>query len=201
MPRDGGKYTQEAILGWQAKYVREANRVDEIPEIPDDPELVRTIKEVGPQLARIMAYQKANPYTLIHHDYHLSNLIFVTKNGTTKVLVLDWQDLSIGRGPTDVALLLGSSLGIEDRRRHEQELLKLYHATLSEHGVTNYPFAQCWDDYRLGMFETLWRTVLLFGRRMLQGAAYTEGRDIFGPRIFAAVVDLKARETLSRFAP
>jgi hypothetical protein len=79
-------------------------------------------------------------------------------------------------------------------------LLKLYYETLCDHGVVNYSFEQCWDDYRLGMFETLWREVGLFGLRWLQGATYIEHRDVFGPRIFAAVVDLKSREALSRLA-
>ncbi|MCE7988813.1 MAG: DUF1679 domain-containing protein [Caldilinea sp. CFX5] len=198
VPRDGGKYTAEAITNWQAMYNHEANRVDEIPEIPRDPELVRTIQELSSHFVGSMAYQKESPYTLIHHDYHLRNLIFVEATASTKVLVLDWQDMSIGHGPTDVALFLGTSFSIDDRRTHELDLLKLYHDTLHIHGVTDYTFEQCWDDYRLGMFETLWREVGLFGLCWLQGDTYIEHRDVFGPRIFAAVVDLKSREVLSR---
>jgi hypothetical protein len=199
-PHYSGKYTPEAIATWHEMYRREANRLDDIPEIPDDPELVRTIKDLSLQLANTMHYQRTSPYTLIHHDYHLGNLIFVETNGTTKALVLDWQDMSVGHGPTDVALFLGTSFSIADRRSHEQDLLKLYYETLCDNGVVNYTFEQCWDDYRLGMFETLWRYVILFGLRYLQGPAYAEGRDVFGPRIFAAVVDLNSRETLSRLA-
>lgn len=113
-------------------------------------------------------------------------------------MVLDWQDMSVGRGPTDVAFFLGSSMSIEGRRSHEQALLKLYHDTLCKNGVANYTFDQCWDDYRMAMFEMLWREVLLFGLRILQGAAYTEHRDVFGSRVYAAVVDLNSRETLTR---
>lgn len=32
----------------------------------------------------------------------------------------------------------------------------------------------------------------------MQGAAYIELRDVFAPRIYAAVVDLNSREALSR---
>lgn len=145
-----------------------------------------------------MDYQRRGPYTLIHHDYHLGNLIFVETNDGPKVMVIDWQDMSVGHGPTDVAMLLGYSFSIEDRRKHEKELLKLYHDTLCDHGVANYSFDQCWGDYRLGMFEILWRNVILFGNRYLQGAAYTEHLEVFGPRGYAAVVDLKSREALSR---
>ncbi|HRW09769.1 MAG TPA: hypothetical protein P5121_31930 [Caldilineaceae bacterium] len=38
----------------------------------------------------------------------------------------------------------------------------------------------------------------MFGLRFLQGDTYIEHRDVFGPRIFAAVVDLQSREALSR---
>jgi hypothetical protein len=198
VPHDSGKYTLAAAVGWEEIYIQQVNRLDDIPEIPRDPELVRTIKELGPQLANTMKYQQEDPYTLIHHDYHLGNMIFIETNGTTKPMIIDWQDMSIGHGPTDVALFLGSSMSIEDRRSYEQALLKLYHDTLCEQGVVNYSFDQCWDDYRLGMFETLWRNVILFGLGILQGAAYTEHLDVFGPRIFAAVVDLNSREALSR---
>lgn len=200
MPQDGGKYTKEAIAGWHEGYTVQANRVEEISEIPDDPELIQTIKEVALTLAASMNYQKEPPYTLIHHDYHLGNLIFFEADGASNMMVLDWQDMSIGHGPTDVALFLGTSFSIADRRRHEQDLLKLYYDTLCANGVTDYSFAHCWDDYRLGMFETLWREVFLFGLRWLQGATYIEHRDVFGPRIFAAVVDLKSREALTRLA-
>lgn len=198
VPHYSGKYTPEAIANWHEMYSREANRLDDIPEIPDDPELVRTIKELNSQFTNAMNHQRTSPFTLIHHDYHLGNFIFTETNGTTNVIVLDWQDMSVGHGPTDVSLFLGTSFSIENRRAHEQDLLKLYYETLRDNGVVNYSFEQCWDDYRLGMFETLWRYVLVFGLRLFQGAAYAELRDIFGPRIYAAVVDLHSRETLTR---
>jgi len=91
VPRDGGKYTPEAIANWHAMYAREVSRLDDIPEIPRDPELIRTIQELSPHLAGTMAYQKESPYTLIHHDYHLGNFIFVETNGAKKVLILDWH--------------------------------------------------------------------------------------------------------------
>lgn len=198
VPHYSRKYTLEAAVRWQDIYVQQVNRLNEIPEIPHDPELIRTIQELGPQLAHSMEYQQRGCYTLIHHDYHLSNVIFSGANGTTELIVLDWQDMSVGHGPTDVALLLGSSMSIEDRRNHEKDVVKLYYDTLCNSGVRDYTFEQCWDDYRLGMFETLWRNVGLFGFRYLQGEAYIEQRDIFGPRNFAAVVDLNCREPLSR---
>lgn len=113
-------------------------------------------------------------------------------------MVIDWQDLSVGHGPTDVAMLLGYSFSIQDRRKHERALLKLYHSTLCEHGVAHYSFEQCWEDYRLGMFEIMWRDVILFGNRYLQGAAYTEHLEVFEPCAYPAVVDLKSREALIR---
>ena len=198
VPQDGGKYTKKAIVSWHEGYTVQANRVEEISEIPDDPELIQTIKELAPQLANSMHYQKEPPYTLILHDYHLGNLIFFETGSAAEMMVLDWQDMSIGHGPTDVALLLGTSFSIEDRRTHEKDLLKLYYDTLCENGVTDYSFEHCWDDYRLGMFETLWRNVFMFGLHMLQGESYTEHLDILGPRIFAAVVDLNCRKALSR---
>ena len=42
-------------------------------------------------------------------------------------------------------------------------LLRGYHARLLEHGVTGYPWEACWQDYRLGVIDTL-RVVLSFRR-------------------------------------
>jgi hypothetical protein len=48
----------------------------------------------------------------------------------------------------DPAFLLGGSLSIEDRRAHEQALIRQYHEGLLAAGVTGYHWEACWADYR-----------------------------------------------------
>lgn len=187
-------WTQESVLQLiQTMYSQAANRLYDLPEIQREPELVQTMEEYSRHFVDVTKYLQ-KPYTVIHGDYHLGNMIFIETNGTPEVMVIDWQAMSIGRGATDVACFLTVNLSIEDRRRQEEDLVKLYHDTLCEYGVANYTFDQFWDDYRLGVLERLWRKVLVHASRVARGTATTAEPD----QVYTAVVDLKPREILSR---
>ena len=179
----------------QERYLQIADTLDDVPEIPRDPELLQTIKDHAIHFSSWMNYQRqSSPYTLLHNDYHLNNLIFIEDN---KLMILDWQTMSMGRGVSDVACLLGK-VPIEDRRVHETELLKLYHHTLCENGVVGYSYDQCWDDYRMAIFDGFWKSVFVIANRRQTEAQLNLQRHVLGPRIFAAVLDLNSRETFSR---
>jgi thiamine kinase-like enzyme len=66
---------------------------------------------------------------LVHGDYRLDNLLF-GKNG--ELTVVDWQTLFVGPVMADFAYFIGSSLKINDRRKYQDELLKLYIESLGE---------------------------------------------------------------------
>ena len=174
------------------------NVLDDIPEIPREPELILTIKEYSTSYVAWTKHLQNSPYTLIHNDYQLDNFIFSRTEGTTKFMVLDWQLMTLGRGAKDVSGFLGGNISIEDRRAHEKDLIKLYHDTLCEHGVRDYSFDQCWDDYRMSMLDNLWRMVLSLGGRNMREAQYAAHRDVIAPRFFTAVVDLNCGEMLKR---
>ena len=82
--------------------------------------------------------------TLVHGDYRLDNMIF---GGPYPLAVVDWQTLAVGAGPSDVAYFAGTSLAPEDRRQHEERLLRLYCDSLGRHGV-QLAFEDCWQLYR-----------------------------------------------------
>lgn len=44
VPNYSGKYTHDAAINWQAMYSRTVDRLDDIAEIPRDPELVQTMR-------------------------------------------------------------------------------------------------------------------------------------------------------------
>ncbi|HET9896431.1 MAG TPA: phosphotransferase [Streptosporangiaceae bacterium] len=75
------------------------------------------------------------PYTLLHGDYRAGNLLFGSDAVSPPVTVLDWQNLGIGSGVSDVAYLIGGSLPIDTRRNREEELLAAYLGALSANGV------------------------------------------------------------------
>jgi hypothetical protein len=75
------------------------------------------------------------PYTLLHGDYRADNLLFGSDAFSPPVTVLDWQNLGIGSGVSDVAYLIGGSLPIEIRRNREEELLAAYLDALAANGI------------------------------------------------------------------
>jgi hypothetical protein len=86
------------------------------------------------------------PYTLVHGDLRLDNLFLPVRDGD-RFTVIDWQGATLGPGAADLSYWLALSLTVEVRRAHEDELLKLYHSTLVEHGVDDYKFSQLKRDY------------------------------------------------------
>ena len=67
---------------------------------------------------------------LIHGDYRLDNLLFGTHGAERPLTVVDWQTVGWGAATTDLAYFLGCALTTEDRRTHEDDLVRLYHESL-----------------------------------------------------------------------
>lgn len=91
----------------------------------------------------------SDPLCLWHSDLRADNLLFDARGGEVPVAVLDWQGVGYGCGIIDVAYFLGTSLTTEDRRAHERDLVRLYHETLTGHGVEELDADTCWEAYRL----------------------------------------------------
>jgi hypothetical protein len=60
---------------------------------------------------------------------------------------------------SDVAYFIGAGLTAEDRRAHEDTLVRDYHRGLRAAGVTGYGWDECWTDYRRGTFAGLMMAV------------------------------------------
>jgi Phosphotransferase enzyme family len=93
--------------------------------------------------------ERTPPLGLVHGDYRLDNLLF--GNGTCRVV--DWQTVSWGPPMIDAGYFLGNSLRLEDRRAHEQELVRLYYDELVAQGVTGLSWDRVWEEYRRGLFH------------------------------------------------
>ncbi len=101
---------------------------------------------------------EAAPFSVIHGDYRLDNLLFDAVTGG--VTAVDWQTAAIGPPMRDVAYFLGTSVKSEERAASEMSLVRTYHSALVERGVTTYSFERCWDDYRLGQLQGPMITVI-----------------------------------------
>jgi Ecdysteroid kinase-like family len=128
-----------------------------------EPEFLALVVKLPEVLARSQE-DRSSPRTLQHADFRLDNVLFDVKGGTRPMATtLDWQILSIGPGVMDVAYFLSAGLDPSERRRHEADLVRFYHAELTQRGVRNYDWDHCWHDYRrqtlhgilMGVFSAL----------------------------------------------
>ncbi len=94
------------------------------------------------------AADRRAPLGLVHGDFRLDNLLF--KNDDC--VVVDWQTVQWGPAMLDAAYFLGGSLNVEDRRAHEEELVRIYYDGLLADGVSNFSWEQCWQEYRRQVF-------------------------------------------------
>ncbi len=101
------------------------------------------------------------PFTLIHADYRLDNLMFSDSAGEAAVVAVDWQSCTLGNPLRDVAFMTVTGLSVTDRRSSEQALVGDYWQALHEFGIEDYNAKQCWQDYRLGVFHA--PVVTVFG--------------------------------------
>ncbi len=139
----------------------------------------------------LLAYwmlDRGDRYSVVHGDYRLDNLLFPAGD-PTGVAAVDWQTASVGPPARDVAFFLSTCLEVEDRRRHEHDLVAAYHRTLGRHGVTGYSLDECLADYRLGMLHG--PLIILLGR--LTAGVTERGDEMFRAmwrRSTAAIDDL-----------
>ena len=69
------------------------------------------------------------------------------------VTIIDWQLMSRGARPYDVAYFMSQSLDVEQRAPPSAISKRRYHDGLRAGGVRDYSFDDCFEDYRLA---TLW---------------------------------------------
>jgi hypothetical protein len=93
-----------------------------------------------------------DPFSLVHVDYRLDNLLIDASPAPPRITVVDWQSITLGNPLSDVAYFLGAGLLPDDRRAVEQDIVRAYHEALGRAGVAEYPFERCWSDYRRGAF-------------------------------------------------
>jgi hypothetical protein len=93
----------------------------------------------------IWADEDSGPQCLVHGDANYTNTV-LDPDGHPRLL--DWQFICRSAWTHDVALFLISVLSIEDRRRHERELLEGHLKTLAALGAQQADWDSCWASYR-----------------------------------------------------
>lgn len=127
------------------------------------------------------------PATVVHGDYRLDNLLFDPAPGGVPVAVVDWQLCTDGPAMNDVAYFIGAGLGVDDRRLAEADLVRGYHAGLVAAGVSDYPWGQCWREYRRGTWA---------GLVMAVAASMLVERTTRGDQMFLTMAERHSRHAL-----
>lgn len=93
---------------------------------------------------------------VVHNDFRLDNMLFGVQEGAPALTTVDWQTLSVGFGPVDLAYALGSGMLPDLRERHEADVFECYLGHLgatpgSKVGaISEQMRTEMWDAYRLG---------------------------------------------------
>jgi hypothetical protein len=119
-----------------------------------DPDDLALVEHVVPHANAWAARITAGPTVVLHGDYRMDNLFF-PHDPAEPVAVFDWQATRLGPPLVDVSVYLGGCLTLEDRRRHERELLRQYHDGLVSRRVTGFSFDDVWESYRWCVFYGL----------------------------------------------
>lgn len=102
-------------------------------------------RALGHQFRRSSVIAASGPRTVLHGDPHPGN-VYLTAGGRTGFF--DWQLARLGHWSHDVGYFLAGSLAVEDRRRHERELLSEYLDALARGGVRSPSLDEAWLRYR-----------------------------------------------------
>jgi Ecdysteroid kinase-like family len=121
----------------------------------------RAVLDASRQVLAPWMVAPAPTFAVVHGDYRLDNLLF-SLGDAGKVAAVDWQTVGIAQPGRDLAYFLGTCLAVDDRRRHEDDLVARYHGALAAQGVDDYSLDQCMDDYRAGMLHG--PLIILLGR-------------------------------------
>lgn len=144
----------------------------------------------------LQALWREGPKTVIHGDPHLGNLF--DDNGRTGFL--DWGLIRVSTPMRDVSYFLSLALDIDDRRKHERDLLRHYLEVRDAGGGATITFDEAWLAHRIqaAYLVTACCQVVTFPTDM------SEQRRVFSEAFFtraeAALSDLESRAALREVA-
>ncbi len=128
-----------------------------------------------------------SPFSLVHIDYRLDNLLLRQTANGIEATAVDWQSITLGNPMTDVAYFIGAGLLQDTRRQAEQHLVHTYHDALLASGISGYDIDACWQDYRRATFAGFSVTVV---------ASMLVQQTERGDQMFRAMADRHSRHAL-----
>ncbi|MFW0787054.1 phosphotransferase [Gordonia sp. CPCC 206044] len=117
-----------------------------VPEVVRDAErLLRAYQDLLPTLTD---EQLSSGWSVIHGDAHVGNLM-LDADGLPSLV--DWQLVQRGAWYIDVGDVITTALSVEDRRRHERDLLAHYLECLRSFGAPAPDADDAWNALRHGI--------------------------------------------------
>ena len=148
-----------------------------------------------PNLA-VERLERKEHLTFVHGDAHVWNFLVPKEPRDSSIYLIDWHTLDwylqCNMGVSDLAYMMIHNWFPDHRRRHETNVLRLYHEKLAAYGVANYTWEMLWWDYRLAALNSLYIVAQWGG---WSPAAMTICMQL--ENTMAAFEDLNCRELLS----
>jgi len=111
-------------------------------------------------LAHYPRYRPSGPKTLVHGDAHWGNFLYPHDLTAHRLYLIDWAEWHVNLGVGDLAYNIALQCYPEHRARIEKPLIRRYHDRLLSHGVQDYAWERCLEDYRRMVIEQcLWPIV------------------------------------------
>jgi len=111
----------------------------------------------GDHLARFIG-ERERPFSLVHTDYRLDNMLFGTEAGGPPITIVDWGSPAHSTPITDLSYFCGAGLQVDDRRANERALLDVYADALGAYDV-GVDRDWLWQQYRREAFHGLFIVV------------------------------------------
>ena len=143
----------------------------------------------------VSRHYNSHPSSLSHGDVNKSNLLF-PNDGSNEPIFIDWQ-LSAQRViPFDLCYFIVKQLTVEQRREHENALLKKYYELLGSKIKIDYSFDRLVLDYRACVTRSMLSAVMRVGPRFDSQPNHFEIADELAIRVIEAVRDHKPVEVI-----
>ena len=120
-------------------------------------EQVDLTERFGEYLVRFIG-ERERPFSLVHTDYRLDNMLFGTAEGGPPITIVDWGSPAHSTPVTDLSYFCGAGLLVDDRRAHERDLIAAYAEDLAAYDV-DVDRNWLWEQYRREAFHGLFIVV------------------------------------------
>ena len=135
-------------------------------ELRVEPEALKAIAWVIEHSQAIDAAIAQRPFTLVHGDLRVENVLFARNATQRDVVLLDWGTPTRSMAAMDLAFFIGGSVPMPARRGRLHDLCRQWHQSLQTHGVTNYSVSDAWADLQLAALRCLSSVLFLHNWQM-----------------------------------